>query len=83
MTLPTSQVLATMVQVQYRTEHPFRVSIDLLKDLKQMGNQMFGTSGMIKKKDLSVHERQYRYRTVQQRRALPVLRLPYSGSDGR
>jgi hypothetical protein len=57
MTLPTSQVLATMAKAQYRTEHPFRVSIDLLKDLKQMGNQMFGISGMIKKNDSSKHER--------------------------
>jgi hypothetical protein len=57
MTLPTSQVLATMAKAQYLTEHPFRVSIDLLKDLKQMVNQMFGISGMIKKNDSSKHER--------------------------
>jgi hypothetical protein len=49
MTLPTSQVLAAMVQAQYRTERPFRVSIDLLKDLKQMGNLKFGISGTINK----------------------------------
>jgi hypothetical protein len=46
-----------MARDKYLTELPFRVSIDLLKDLKQMGNQMFGISGMIKKNDSSKHER--------------------------
>jgi hypothetical protein len=51
MTLPTSQVLAAMARGQYLTELPFGVLIDLLKGLKLMVNQKFGTSGMIKRID--------------------------------
>ena len=57
MTLPTSQVLAALVQAQYRTERPFRVSIDLLKDLKQMANLKFGISGMINKIELYMKDK--------------------------
>jgi hypothetical protein len=49
--LPTSQVLAAMARGQYLTELPFGVLIDLLKGLKLMVNQKFGTSGMIKRID--------------------------------
>ena len=47
MTLPILRALVTMAQAQYRTERPLRVSIDLLKDLKQMDNLKFGISGTI------------------------------------